>query len=131
VVEDVAVSCERVVVLNKGTIVYDGNPEHLAQYADGKVWELKGYQEQIRHTEENYRIITQIPEQDGVIRLRVLSATQPHADAYVVEPNLEDGYLQLIHGNEKRVIHRADQHQTDTAGRADREGSDHETGAPR
>src|SRR5690606_13441975 len=41
VVEDVAVACERVIVMSRGRIVYDGAPADLAKLADGRTWEIR------------------------------------------------------------------------------------------
>lgn len=100
VVEDVAVSCERVVVLKRGSLVYDGKPEDLAEYAKGRVWELKAPESDAAQIEKRCKIITQIPEENALTRFRVLSTSKPGETANIAEPNLEDGYLQLIHGDE-------------------------------
>lgn len=100
VVEDVAVSCNRVIVIKKGSIVYDGNPQELADQANGKTWQLNIAETELTEFEENNKVITQVPEIGGQVNLRVLSHKQPHFNAEPVDANLEDGYLELLYGEE-------------------------------
>jgi ABC-type multidrug transport system ATPase subunit len=96
VVEDVAVSCQRVVVMRKGRMVYDGKPAELAALAEGKTWELRlaaGEQPQLP---KESKVVDQVPEAGGSVRLRVLCASQPHPSARSIEPVIEDGYLKLV-----------------------------------
>lgn len=94
VVEDVAVACERVLVMRKGEIVFDGEPEALAEHAHGRVWSL-----QIRPEDEaslTGRMVDRVPLDDGTARLRVLADSSPHPTAEALDPTLEDGYLALV-----------------------------------
>lgn len=100
VVEDVAVSCERVVVLKRGQLVYDGDAEDLSDYAEGRVWEFLAAESDSPRIESQCKIITQVPAENNLVRFRVLSAVSPAENAEAVQPNLEDGYLQLLHGHE-------------------------------
>jgi hypothetical protein len=42
------------------------------------------------------KVVDQVPEAGGGVRLRVLCASQPHANARSIEPVIEDGYLKLV-----------------------------------
>ena len=96
VVEDVAVSCGRVIVFNKGRIRYDGSPGDLAGMAAGKIWELRLAPGVIPGLTGDCKVVDQAPEADGGMRLRILAPVQPHAQAIPAEPGIEDGYLQLV-----------------------------------
>ena len=96
VVEDVAVSCGRVIVFNKGKIRYDGSPAGLAGLAAGTTWELRLAPGTGPELAADSKIVDQVPEADGGARIRVLCGRQPHADARPLEPGIEDGYLQLV-----------------------------------
>jgi len=96
VVEDVAVSCQRVIVFSKGRICYDGQPGELAQLAAGKAWEVRLPAGESATMVEGSKIVDQVPEADGGVRMRVLSRSQPHANARLIEPLIEDGYLSLV-----------------------------------
>jgi ABC-type multidrug transport system ATPase subunit len=96
VVEDVAVSCERVIVFNAGRIVYDGQPAELARVADGKVWEIRQAAGAQLKMAAHCKLVDEVPDAAGGTRLRVLSAARPHPAAERVEPLIEDGYLELV-----------------------------------
>jgi multidrug efflux pump subunit AcrB/ABC-type multidrug transport system ATPase subunit len=96
VVEDVAVSCQRVVVMRKGRIVYDGQPADLAALADGKTWTIRLAAGERPDLPSDSKVVDQVPEADGSMRLRVLSATRPHLEACAVPAAIEDGYLELV-----------------------------------
>ncbi len=94
VVEDVAVACERVLVMRRGEVVFDGEPAALAEHARGCVWSLRvGSDDQ---DEVEGRMIDRVPLDDGMAQLRVLASKRPHRRAEPLEPTLEDGYLALV-----------------------------------
>jgi multidrug efflux pump subunit AcrB/ABC-type multidrug transport system ATPase subunit len=94
VVEDVAVACERVLVMRHGEVVFDGEPVALAEHARGRVWSIRIGPDEERDLEG--RMIDRVPEDDGTARLRVLAEQRPHGEAELLEPTLEDGYLMLV-----------------------------------
>ncbi len=81
--EDVSALCERVVVLDRGTVRFDGAPRHLAEQARGRVW---------LDTGEGAR--GQISWRTGEGRHRHIGDAPPGAE--LVAPTIEDGYLLLI-----------------------------------
>jgi ABC-type multidrug transport system ATPase subunit len=96
VVEDVAVACERVIVLARGSVVFDGGPALLADEAAGRVWEARLSPGEVERLPENALMVDQVPEADGSSRVRILCEEQPHPEARQAEPTLEDGYLRLV-----------------------------------
>jgi ABC-type multidrug transport system ATPase subunit len=102
VVEDVAVACERVLVLTRGRLVFDGAPAELSRVAEGRVWAWEaGAEERIEEMAkekagEGVVIADQTPEASGGTRVRALSVEAPDERARAVEPTLEDGYLWLV-----------------------------------
>jgi len=96
VVEDVAVACERVLVLADGRKVFDGAPGDLAHAAAGRVWELKVDVDDEDDLPRGLTVVDRVPEGDGRARLRVLAEAAPHPTATLLEPTLEDGYLALV-----------------------------------
>ncbi|CAN5737996.1 ABC transporter ATP-binding protein [soil metagenome] len=81
--EDVAAICDRVIVLDGGSVRFDGTPASLAEVAAGKVWmsEDRPASAQIfwRTAGGLYRAMGQQP-----------------AGAELIEPTIEDGYLTLV-----------------------------------
>ncbi|MDQ7086697.1 MAG: hypothetical protein Q9Q13_02040 [Acidobacteriota bacterium] len=94
--EDVEVSCERVLVLAGGRLVYDGSPAGLARRAAGRVWEVRVPPERPVELPAGARIVDEAPVGDGSRRLRVLCARAPADQARPAEPSLEDGYMLLV-----------------------------------
>jgi multidrug efflux pump subunit AcrB/ABC-type multidrug transport system ATPase subunit len=97
VVEDVAVSCRRVIVMNAGRICYDGKPAELAAIAEGRTWEIRQTPGRPVELPAGCKLVDEVPDAGGGTRLRVLSASKPHEQAESVNPGIEDGYLQLMH----------------------------------
>ena len=95
VVEDVAVACERVLVLAKGRLVFDGEPASLSHVAEGRVWEVRSRAAEEFVLPEGAILAEEAPAGGFSVR-RVLADTSPAPDAQAVEANLEDGYLWLI-----------------------------------
>jgi ABC-type multidrug transport system ATPase subunit len=101
VVEDVAVACERVLVLARGEIVFDGAPPRLAETARDKVWQARLESSAVDGLPGDAQIVDRVPEPDGSLRLRILCPFRPHPDAEPAEPTLEDGYLMLVGSTER------------------------------
>jgi multidrug efflux pump subunit AcrB/ABC-type multidrug transport system ATPase subunit len=96
VVEDVAVACDRVIVLSRGEKVFDGEPSLLTREAEGRVWEIRMGPGEEGSLPEDAMVVDQVPEEDGFTLARVLCLQPPGAKARGVSPNLQDGYLQLV-----------------------------------
>jgi ABC-type multidrug transport system ATPase subunit len=96
VVEDVEVACERVIVLARGRVVFDGEPAGLAAVAEGKVWVVTLQPGAEKELSKDTLLVDQVPEADGALRSRLLSVERPVAQAAAAPPTLEDGYLWLV-----------------------------------
>ena len=104
VVEDVAVACDRVIVLSKGKKVFDGEPGLLSEEAEGKTWELRIREGGENELPEDAIVVDHVPEADGFYNIRILYPECPAPGAKAVAPNLQDGYLELVGTRKKRVI---------------------------
>ena len=98
VVEDVAVACERVLVMAKGRLVFDGAPAALSAAAAGRVWELRAPPAAPFALPEGAILAEELPA-GGVTVRRLLANAKPADDAVALEARLEDGYLWLISGS--------------------------------
>lgn len=97
IIEDISSSCSQVVVINKGSLKYFGDPVNMVGMADGKVWQFDIDKTAFEQTLDKSLIVNHI-QKDDRIRVRYLSTTSPHDGAVQVEPNLEDAYLCLLKG---------------------------------
>ena len=96
VVEDVAVACDRVLVLSSGRLVFDGAPGDLAQAAQGRVWESRFAPEAVFELPGGAILAEETPTLDGGTVRRILADAPPTANAEPLEAQLQDGYLWLI-----------------------------------
>ncbi len=92
IIEDIQSICNRLIILHKGIVKYDGTPERLINKAKHHVAIIDEIQNQT--ISGNYHIISRINTGDG-IRLRIVGDVLP-LKAQFIEPSLEDAYMYLI-----------------------------------
>ncbi len=97
IIEDISSSCSQVVVINKGSLKYFGDPVNMVGMATGKVWQFDIDKAEFEQALDKSRIVNHI-QKDDRIRVRYLSTASPYDGAVLVEPNLEDAYLCLLKG---------------------------------
>lgn len=99
-VEDVSLIADRVLVLHRGSICFDGTVEELRQSAQGRAWFARMTQNILEDLQQRYQVMHL--ERDGdEFLVRFLSLTVPPIEAEVVEPTLEESYLWLLHAQEE------------------------------
>jgi ABC-type multidrug transport system ATPase subunit len=96
VVEDVAISCERVLVIAKSRLRFDGSPSDLATNAEGRVWEKKIEQGQDKSLPVGAILAEEAPDASGATVQRIIWNERPSEDAKQLNPRPEDGYLWLL-----------------------------------
>lgn len=95
VVEDVAVACERVLVVTQGRVVFDGTPAGLAATAAGRVYIVRVALGEAITLPPGAHVVDQAPDAEGGALWRVLSDAPPAPCAIAAEPSLEDAFLML------------------------------------
>ena len=95
IIEDIASSCDRVAVLNKGDLKYLGQPLNMVKLAENYVWQCEIEEEKFDEIRADFNIVHHIKTGDK-IKIRLLAAEKPLAGAYNVTPTLEDAYLWLL-----------------------------------
>lgn len=96
VVEDVAISCDRVLVIAKSRLRFDGSPTELAQRAIDKVWEVEHLETTKFELPEGAMLAEESPTPSGGKLRRIVAAVAPSTDAKATIPRPEDGYLWLL-----------------------------------
>ena len=96
VVEDVAISCDRVLVIAKSRLRFDGSPTELAQKATGKVWTVERESTTSFELPQGTTLAEESPTPSGGKLRRIIAAGAPTEDAESVKPGPEDGYLWLL-----------------------------------
>lgn len=97
IIEDIASSCNKVAVINKGSLKYFGTPMDMSLIAKGITWEFELSAEVFNNIAKDLLIVHHIKIGDNV-RVRCLSENSPMEGAKQIEPILEDSYLWLLRG---------------------------------
>jgi ABC-2 type transport system ATP-binding protein len=94
IISDVEAVASRLVILQQGHMLADTTPEALLTSVAGKVWSVTTDQATALRLQATYQVSTMVNQLGGVT-LRMISARRPHEDAIVVDPTLEEAYLQV------------------------------------
>jgi len=94
IVEDISQSCNDLAVLNKGRVLFRGDPRDLIARARGRVWTITTAGER---PDAGLSVVSTLQLHDGV-QYRVLGTPGEGYDAVPAEPSLEDGYIWLMRG---------------------------------
>ncbi|MBW7474788.1 ATP-binding cassette domain-containing protein [Paenibacillus oenotherae] len=97
IISDIETSCEKVAVLNKGSVRYQGTTVNLAKRAAGCIWELQVPYAEYDHYAKEYTVIASRREMNHAV-FRVIAQEPPHLQAVAVQPTIEDGYMAVING---------------------------------
>jgi ABC-type multidrug transport system ATPase subunit len=95
IVTDVEAAATDLVIIKEGHILHHDAPERLLRLAEGRVWTWVIPSEQLTGVRRQHLITSAIRKSDGV-HLRVVSHTQPDANAVEASPSLEDAYMHAI-----------------------------------
>lgn len=98
IVEDVKELCSDMAIINRGQVLYKGNPFDAMAQLEGKVWQKRITKAELNTYKEQFTVIS-----DRLIAgtpvINVLADTQPEAGFVVVNPDLEDVYFGKIFAN--------------------------------
>src|SRR5262249_25592883 len=96
IVEDIAQSCRRLAIMNKGRLIFQGSTEELVNKARGKVWIVitDG-----KKPDGDFTVVSTM-HMGTTVQYRVVGELDSEANAQTTEPGLEDSYVWLM--REKR-----------------------------
>jgi ABC-type multidrug transport system ATPase subunit len=95
IIEDISSSCNRLAVLLKGRVRFEGTPAEMIELTRGSVFEAVLDEAGFEDVRRKFKVVHHL--RDGAkIRARIISAVQPLADARPVVPTLEDSYMWLL-----------------------------------
>jgi len=96
VVSDIRFIANKVIIMDKGSIIAEGAPWELCEGINGKVFEITAEEKDIPELEKDFKVGDMVKERDG-IRVRIVSDRVPYGYEYVEkEPDLEDVYLYRV-----------------------------------
>lgn len=96
IVEDIAQTCQRLAIMNKGHIIFQGTTEELAYEARGKVWIVTTTTGQ--KPQGNMTIVSTL-NMGARVQYRVVGDLPDTSNAIPAEPSLEDSYVWLMREN--------------------------------
>ena len=92
IVEDIEATCPRLVIIDRGSLLFDGPPGELLRRADGNLWRLPTDQE----VPEGAQKIGHRAGEGGR-DFHLLYAEAPPAGAEPEQPNLEEAAAAFLH----------------------------------
>jgi ABC-2 type transport system ATP-binding protein len=97
IVEDIAQTCRRLAIMNKGRVLFQGSTVELVNEARGKVWLVTTSGPR---PEGEITVVSTL-NMGTTVQYRVVGNLAASGDATLVEPSLEDSYVWLM--REKRA----------------------------
>jgi ABC-type multidrug transport system ATPase subunit len=98
IVSDVEATATHIALVNKGQLLRESAPEELLTELENKVWEWTVPSDDLPALKQKHIISGTIRRSNGV-QVRVVSESQPDANAQSISPTLEDAYLYFIGGH--------------------------------
>lgn len=92
IVSDVSYIADTILMMKQGCLILQEPMETVTDGIQGKVWEVLVDERKAAEYSRHFSIVSLHHENDKV-RLRIVHETAPMADAYTVEPGLEDLFL--------------------------------------
>lgn len=98
IVDDVKDLCSRMVVMNQGTILFEGTPSQALETVKNRIWKKLIDKEQLQDYKKQHHVIsTHVSE--GRLEIHVHSETQPGEGFQQIPGDLEDVYFSNITKN--------------------------------
>jgi ABC-2 type transport system ATP-binding protein len=94
-IEDVEAVADRVAVLYRGRLRFDGTVAEMLNQVQNKVWQVDTAPGELSSLRGSY-LETGLLREGGRIHIRLAADTVAHLGAHAVEPTLEDAYIWLM-----------------------------------
>ena len=101
IVGDISSTCNQMALLNEGSLIYNGTPDHLVDLSKGNVWRSEVTPVQYEQLKEEVPIISTIPSGAGW-EIQFVGEKPAYIDAIPVDPNLEHAY---VHYMDNKLAH--------------------------
>jgi ABC-2 type transport system ATP-binding protein len=100
IVSDIESTCENIAILKLGKIAYKGKVGNLIGQTQGNIWQLDVDRDEWQNNRESFcindtDIISNVSE-GSRFKIKILSPAKPAQNAQMVEPTIEDSYMNLI-----------------------------------
>lgn len=95
IVSDIESTCNRIAILDKGSLVYKGDIPSLIQQSDDHIYEINLSPSELESFRENDLFITKTQEIENKLEVRFISETKV-ANAKKVKADFEDAYMYFL-----------------------------------
>ena len=95
IVSDIESTCNRIAILDKGSLVYKGDIPSLIQQSDDHIYEINLSPSELESFRENDLFITKTHEIENKLKVRFISETKV-ANAKKVKADFEDAYMYFL-----------------------------------
>ncbi|MCD8923024.1 ABC transporter ATP-binding protein [Staphylococcus epidermidis] len=95
IVSDIESTCNRIAILDKGSLVYKGDIPSLIQQSDDHIYEINLSPSELESFKENDLFITKTQEIENKLKVRFISETKV-ANAKKVKADFEDAYMYFL-----------------------------------
>lgn len=95
-IEDVEAVADRVAVLYRGRVRFEGTVDEMRERVRGRMWQVDMLPGERQQYGDKY-LETALMREGGRIHIRLVADAAPDGSARAVEPNLEDAYIWLMH----------------------------------
>lgn len=100
IVSDIESTCNRIAILDKGSLVYKGDIPSLIQQSDDHIYEINLSPSELESFRENDLFITKTQEIENKLKVRFISETKV-ANAKKVKVDFEDAYMYFFKNNKE------------------------------
>jgi ABC-type multidrug transport system ATPase subunit len=94
IIEDISSSCNRMAVLVRGEVRFEGEPAEMYRHAAGRIWQITLDTREYDKLDMGASVVRHIGDGDR-IHVRCIADQKPHPLAEAAQPTLEDSYLCL------------------------------------
>jgi len=95
IVSDIESTCNRIAILDKGSLVYKGDIPSLIQQSDDHIYEINLSPSELESFRKNDLFITKTQEIENKLKVRFISETKV-ANAKKVKADFEDAYMYFL-----------------------------------
>ncbi|WP_378185929.1 ABC transporter ATP-binding protein [Aquimarina sp. W85] len=103
IVDDVINLCQNMAVFNNGKILVQGNPQHLSDTLNGKVYKKRINKEELSHYESEYEVLTNYLR-GGQLNINIYSDINPENGFEPLSNTLEDFYFYSINKKQLKTV---------------------------
>ncbi|NLL00535.1 MAG: ABC transporter ATP-binding protein [Clostridiales bacterium] len=100
IVGDIEATCEQIAVMDQGRIIFKGTVSQLLEDAIGHIYEIKVSRIEVEELKKQYEVTNVFMQSsEAMVRFIIKDNDGGVGAAKMVQPNVEDAYMYLMHKN--------------------------------